>query len=68
MKKLALLFALVAFAPLANAATADTGSFDFWAWVESLFDANEEMPLEVQQAQSTTVVQANMDTVINLIR
>lgn len=63
MKKLALLFALVAFAPLANAATADTGSFDFWAWVESLFEF-DEASIEVVSVPQASL--ANIDTALSL--
>lgn len=68
MKKFALLFALVAFAPLANATAAETGSFDFWAWVESLFEAEQVAAPEVEQTQVITVVQGNLDGVLSLIR
>ena len=52
MKKIALLFALVAFAPLANATAAETGSFDFWAWVESLFEAESDASSTAIQDES----------------
>lgn len=63
MKKFALLFALVAFAPLANAAAAETGSFDFWAWVESLFEADEASTEVVSVPQASL---ANIDTALSL--
>ncbi len=45
MKKIALVLTLACFAPIASAASANVATFDFWAWVASLF-ANESASTE----------------------
>lgn len=43
MKRIGLMFALAAFFPAAHAAAGvDPAPFDFWAWVESLFESESD--------------------------
>lgn len=62
MKKIALVLALACFAPIASAASSNVATFDFWAWVASMFETNADSkansaPVEVSLANIDTALQ-----------
>lgn len=53
MRKIGLMFALAAFFPAAHAAVGvDPEPFDFWAWVESLFESESDADSTAIQDES----------------